>query len=248
MPSEFLTDEQTEADGKLAEEPTRPELERFFFLDDVDRDLIARRRSTHHRLGFALQMCTVRYIGRFLPDDPLDAPWPVAEHLAAQLGIEDPSVVKRYTDGRRRRTSTRGRSGTPTRTVSTTMQGGPGGSAPSCRPALDARRGPEGAVRPRGGLAAPSPSAAVGSERAGPAGGGGADGRGETAARHGRGGPSAGGPGAARGSGGDAEDAGGVPVLGAGAAAPAADADDGYRRSPARWSGWTRSARTGSVG
>lgn len=43
-------------------------------------------------------MCTVRYIGRFLPDDPLDAPWPVVEHLAAQLGIEDPSVVKRYTE------------------------------------------------------------------------------------------------------------------------------------------------------
>ncbi|MFF8382536.1 Tn3 family transposase [Streptomyces kanasensis] len=98
MPVEFLTDEQAEAYGKFAEEPTRPELERFFFLDDVDRDLTARRRSTHHRLGFALQMCTVRYIGRFLPDDPLDAPWPVVEHLAAQLGIEDPSVVKRYTD------------------------------------------------------------------------------------------------------------------------------------------------------
>ncbi|MGI5423928.1 Tn3 family transposase [Streptomyces sp. CA-179760] len=96
MPVEFLTDEQAEAYGKFAEEPTRPELERFFFLGDVDRDLIARRRSTHHQLGFALQMCTVRYIGRFLPDNPLDAPWPVVEHLAAQLGIEDPSVVKRW--------------------------------------------------------------------------------------------------------------------------------------------------------
>ncbi len=43
-------------------------------------------------------MCTVRYIGRFLPDDPLDVPWVVAEHLAAQLGIEDVSCVKRYTE------------------------------------------------------------------------------------------------------------------------------------------------------
>ncbi len=42
-------------------------------------------------------MCTVRYIGRFLPDDPLAVPWPVVEHLAEQLGIEDPSCVKRYT-------------------------------------------------------------------------------------------------------------------------------------------------------
>ncbi|MFE1936351.1 hypothetical protein ACFW95_39390 [Streptomyces sp. NPDC059474] len=35
---EFLTDEQAEAYGKFAEEPTHPELERFFFLDDVDRE------------------------------------------------------------------------------------------------------------------------------------------------------------------------------------------------------------------
>ena len=81
-------------------EPTRPELERFFYLDDVDRDLIALRRTPHHQLGFAVQMCTVRYVGRFLVDDPLDVPWPVAEHLAVQLGIEDPSVVKRYTERR----------------------------------------------------------------------------------------------------------------------------------------------------
>lgn len=38
----------------------------------------------------------MRYIDRFLLDDPLDAPWPVVEYLAAQLGIEDASVVKRY--------------------------------------------------------------------------------------------------------------------------------------------------------
>lgn len=62
----FLTDEQVEAYGKFAEEPTRPELERFFFLDDEDRKLIAKRRRDHSRLGLALQMCTVRYIGLFL--------------------------------------------------------------------------------------------------------------------------------------------------------------------------------------
>ena len=77
--------------GRFVEEPTRPELERFFFLDDVDRDLIALRRTTAHQLGFAVQMCTVRYVGRFLADDPLDVPWPVVEYLAAQLRIEDAS-------------------------------------------------------------------------------------------------------------------------------------------------------------
>nr|WP_229885650.1 DUF4158 domain-containing protein [Streptomyces tanashiensis] len=100
MPVELLTDEQAEAYGKFAEEPTKPELERFFLLDDVDRDLIALRRTEHHRLGFALQMCTVRYVGLFLGEDPLDVPWSVVEHLAEQLGIEDASCVKRYTDRR----------------------------------------------------------------------------------------------------------------------------------------------------
>ncbi|MEV8547009.1 Tn3 family transposase [Streptomyces sp. NPDC051572] len=97
MPVEFLTDEQAEAYGKFAEEPTRPELERFFFLDDEDRKLIAKRRGDHSRLGFALQMCTVRYIGLFL-EDPLDVPWPVIEHLGEQLEIEDVSQIKRYTE------------------------------------------------------------------------------------------------------------------------------------------------------
>jgi TnpA family transposase len=53
--------------------PTRPELERFFFLEDADRRLIGKRRGDHSRLGFALQICTVRYIGLF-PQDPLEVP------------------------------------------------------------------------------------------------------------------------------------------------------------------------------
>ena len=57
LPVEFLTDDQADASGKFVEEPTCPELERCFSLDDVDRDLIALRRTQHHHLGFALQMC-----------------------------------------------------------------------------------------------------------------------------------------------------------------------------------------------
>jgi TnpA family transposase len=98
MPVEFLTDEQAASYGKFNEEPTPPELERFFFLDDEDRKLVAKRRGDHNRLGFALQMCTVRYIGRFLPDDPLDVPWAVVEYLGEQLGVEDVSCVKQYTE------------------------------------------------------------------------------------------------------------------------------------------------------
>lgn len=42
MPVEFLTDEQAASYDKFSEEPPRPELERFFFLDDEDHKLIAK--------------------------------------------------------------------------------------------------------------------------------------------------------------------------------------------------------------
>ena len=80
MPVEFLTDEQAESYGTFTQEPTRPELERVFFLDDEDRRLIGKRRGDHSRLGFSLQVCTVRYVGLFL-QDPLAVPWPVVEYL-----------------------------------------------------------------------------------------------------------------------------------------------------------------------
>jgi hypothetical protein len=42
-----------------------------------------------------LQMCSVRYVVGLFLEDPLEVPWPVIEHLAEELGIEDVSCVKR---------------------------------------------------------------------------------------------------------------------------------------------------------
>ena len=97
MPVEFLSDEQAAAYGSFVGEPAFAELERFFYLDDADRDLVAKRRSDSHGLGFAVQLGTVRAVGRFL-EDPLDVPWPVVEFLAGVLGIADASCVKKYLD------------------------------------------------------------------------------------------------------------------------------------------------------
>ena len=97
MSMEFLTGAQVAGYGCFDGVPSRADLERFFLLDDADKDLIGDRRGDHNRLGFVLQATTVRYVGRFL-EDPLDVPWAVVEYLAGQLGIADASCVKRYTD------------------------------------------------------------------------------------------------------------------------------------------------------
>ncbi|MFE1029715.1 Tn3 family transposase [Streptomyces sp. NPDC058818] len=95
MPVEFLTDEQAAAYAAFRGAPSRTELERFFFLDDADRELIEAKRRSHNRLGYALQLTTARYLGVFL-DDPTDVPAEVIDYLAEQLDIGDASVLKAY--------------------------------------------------------------------------------------------------------------------------------------------------------
>jgi hypothetical protein len=68
MPVEFLSDEQVAAYGTFTEVPSSADLEKFFFLDAFDRDVIAQSRADSHRLGVAVQVCTVRYMGLFLED------------------------------------------------------------------------------------------------------------------------------------------------------------------------------------
>jgi len=99
VPVEFLSDDEAFSYGRFNGVPSRAELERVFFLDDADRSLIARRRGAHHRLGFALQLTTVRSLGMFLAD-PLDVPSAVVEYLAGQLAIADVGCVGRYTERR----------------------------------------------------------------------------------------------------------------------------------------------------
>ena len=67
--------------GRYAGPLSRADLERVFFLDDQDRVLVAQRRGQHMKLGFALQVVTVRWLGTFL-EDPIDVPVAVLEFVA----------------------------------------------------------------------------------------------------------------------------------------------------------------------
>ncbi|HUN71664.1 MAG TPA: Tn3 family transposase [Steroidobacteraceae bacterium] len=99
MPVSFLTAEQERRYGRYAGEPTSDQLARHFHLDDADRDLAGTKRSDPMRLGYAVQLGTVRFLGTFL-EDPTDVPPGVSGELARQLGVADPRCLTEYREGR----------------------------------------------------------------------------------------------------------------------------------------------------
>jgi len=95
VPVDFLSAAQIAGYGRYGEPPSARQLERFFHFDDLDRDRIGDRRGEHNRLGFAVQLATVRFLGTFLAH-PADVPPVVAGTVARELAITEPDCLALY--------------------------------------------------------------------------------------------------------------------------------------------------------
>ena len=95
MAIEFLTIEQRRSHGCFNGEPTADQLARYFHLDDFDRPIIEEHRGDHNRLGFAVQLCTARFLGTFL-ENPSDTPNGVIAFVGQQLGIRNLDAFEDY--------------------------------------------------------------------------------------------------------------------------------------------------------
>jgi hypothetical protein len=94
MPGQFLTTAEQERWERFPCDLSPEDLAIFFTLSASDRAQIPHRSAAENRLGFALQLCALRYLG-FCPDDLSTIPPPAVAYVAQQLGV-DPADLTRY--------------------------------------------------------------------------------------------------------------------------------------------------------
>ncbi|HVE46059.1 MAG TPA: DUF4158 domain-containing protein, partial [Acidimicrobiales bacterium] len=76
--------------GPLRRRSNPEQLVRFFTLSPADLRRADRARSRSNRLGYVVQLATVRFLGAFLAD-PAETPEVVVSHLAAQVDADPAS-------------------------------------------------------------------------------------------------------------------------------------------------------------
>jgi len=94
MPIGFLTAAERERLSRFPAHIPEDDLSVFFLLSEADHQAVNRQHDDHTRLGFALQLCTLRYLG-FVPHDLGTAPSSAVGYVAEQLHVL-PEVIAAY--------------------------------------------------------------------------------------------------------------------------------------------------------
>ena len=84
--SNLLTEEQRSKLVQLPDDVSDRLLARYHTLSEHDLGVIHGRRRDHNKLGFALQLCFLRFPGRVIPDTST-VPQRVLSHIASQLDL-----------------------------------------------------------------------------------------------------------------------------------------------------------------
>ena len=84
--------------GQFTRELSADELAGCFCFSDDDQRVIARRRGGANRLGFAVQLGTVRYLGRFL-ENPAAVPAQVVGWTAREISVSASVDLAAYGEG-----------------------------------------------------------------------------------------------------------------------------------------------------
>jgi len=102
MPSktpEILSDEQRVTFTSIPDDLSERDLAYHYTLTDADLAIINRHRRPHNRLGFAVQLCVLRFPGRTIAE--VEIPERVMSYIASQLQVRT-EVFEEY--GRRENT------------------------------------------------------------------------------------------------------------------------------------------------
>ncbi len=86
MSRKLLSKEQRKYFGKFPGIPSEEQLSEYFFLDDNDLAIIDELRTETNKLGFAVQLGVLRFIGTF-PRSFDEVPYAVVEYVSKQLTI-----------------------------------------------------------------------------------------------------------------------------------------------------------------
>jgi TnpA family transposase len=94
MPIQLFTEAERVQRNHFPEVIAYEDLVIFFTLSDRDLECMPRHSAPYNRLGYALQLCALRFMG-FVPDDLNSAPPEAVAFVAQQLAVE-PDVLAAY--------------------------------------------------------------------------------------------------------------------------------------------------------